>query len=867
MMKQLQRLTLMFVSYKTSICLLLVTILAFIQQFSESDAEVITSSPYSRYGASYQTTSCSREPTNVATTQTKGNNGFKIKLSGNPEKYVPGEMYTVVLQGDQRISKSTTSVHKFIEFLLVVEPLQETRQEMTSAATGPPILPDVGQFQLYSDSLVKLSDDCPNAVTHTSSVSKMEISVMWHAPAPGSGCVVFKATVVERKDMWYMDDSGLTKVICEEESESNDEQPDIIEECCACDEAKYEVTFEGLWSKYTHPKDFPANFWLTHFSDIIGASHSADFRMWEYGGYASEGVRQVAELGVTKKLESELKAESNKIRTIIKARGLWHPNLNGKTFAVFRVDSKHHLMSLLSMLGPSPDWIVGVSALELCLKNCSWVTEKVMNLYLWDAGTDSGITYLAPNHPTVPQERIRRITSTNPNNPESPFYDHTGAKMKPIAKLTVSRQRIYEKACGDDNNNNKLSPICVGYDCEDKDEDDSRRTPSTGDCQVTEWTEFTPCSATCGHGIRMRTRNYKHEQLARQMSCLTKLVEKESCEVKCVNDVSCDTTSWTEWGECSAVCGKGFRTRSRKFMNRMARKLCNQVELDEKDVCMGSQIQCQEPEEIDPKCSVTQWSEWTPCTVTCGKGVKIRTRLYMSPRQSSNMCNIELIQKAPCVADKIDCKVDLSEAKETCMQNKEVGPCRGYFPRYYYDVSKGMCYQFIYGGCRGNKNNFERYADCKRMCEDMLKTPIGALTSLTSGSVNTGQSLSPINDQGPIIDCVLTPWSEWTSCSRTCGSARKERRREIKLNAQNGGKPCPKRLVQRRKCKENPECDNTPVDCIMGSWGEWSTCSKTCDGQGFRFRQRSILMNATNGGISCGPQFDRQICSNYKPCY
>ena len=102
------------------------------------------------------------------------------------------------------------------------------------------------------------------------------------------------------------------------------------------------------------------------------------------------------------------------------------------------------------MLGPSPDWIVGVSALELCLKNCSWVSEKVMNLYLWDAGTDSGVTYLSPNSPTIPQERIRRITSTTPNLPESPFYDQNGLRMKPIARLTVSRQRIYEKACGDE---------------------------------------------------------------------------------------------------------------------------------------------------------------------------------------------------------------------------------------------------------------------------------------------------------------------------------------------------------------------------------------------------------------------------------
>lgn len=50
-------------------------------------------------------------------------------------------------------------------------------------------------------------------------------------------------------------------------------------------------------------------------------------------------------------------------------------------------------MSLVSMLGPSPDWIVGVSALELCSRNCSWVENKTLNLYPWDAGTDSGITY------------------------------------------------------------------------------------------------------------------------------------------------------------------------------------------------------------------------------------------------------------------------------------------------------------------------------------------------------------------------------------------------------------------------------------------------------------------------------------------
>lgn len=234
---------------------------------------------------------------------------------------------------------------------------------------------------------------------------------------------------------------------------AEDQQRDFVDPCCACEEAKYEVIFEGLWSKYTHPKDFPENVWLTHFSDIIGASHSPEFKMWDYNGYASDGLQQVAELGVTKKLEAELKAESSKIRTIIKARGLWYPNLNGKTFAVFRVDQRNHLMSLVSMLGPSPDWFVGVSSLELCMKNCSWVPEKVINLYLWDAGTDSGMSYLSPNQPTIPVDRIKKIRTYYPSSPESPFYDANGGmKMKPFVKLTVTRQRIYEKSCDENAN-------------------------------------------------------------------------------------------------------------------------------------------------------------------------------------------------------------------------------------------------------------------------------------------------------------------------------------------------------------------------------------------------------------------------------
>ena len=40
----------------------------------------------------------------------------------------------------------------------------------------------------------------------------------------------------------------------------------------------------------------------------------------------------------------------------------------------------------LTLIPPSPDWIVGVSMENLCLANGSWVDSRVVDLYPWDAG-------------------------------------------------------------------------------------------------------------------------------------------------------------------------------------------------------------------------------------------------------------------------------------------------------------------------------------------------------------------------------------------------------------------------------------------------------------------------------------------------
>ncbi|XP_029771575.1 amyloid-like protein 2 isoform X2 [Suricata suricatta] len=65
------------------------------------------------------------------------------------------------------------------------------------------------------------------------------------------------------------------------------------------------------------------------------------------------------------------------------------------------------------------------------------------------------------------------------------------------------------------------------------------------------------------------------------------------------------------------------------------------------------------------------------------------------------------------------------DVKAVCSQEAMTGPCRAVMPRWYFDLSKGKCVHFIYGGCGGNRNNFESEDYCMAVCKAMIPpTPL-----------------------------------------------------------------------------------------------------------------------------------------------
>jgi len=172
--------------------------------------------------------------------------------------------------------------------------------------------------------------------------------------------------------------------------------------------ATYDVVFESVWSAATHPTDFPSN---PHFSGLIGGTHASGVTFWAAGSTTSLGMRDMAERGSKGFLTSEVEAaiQAGSAAALLSGGGI-SPS-PGSVQVAFSITVQHPLLTLVSMIAPSPDWFVGVSGLAL-FEEGVWADEVVVQLLAYDDGTDSGTTFTSGNAVTDPASAIARLETS-----------------------------------------------------------------------------------------------------------------------------------------------------------------------------------------------------------------------------------------------------------------------------------------------------------------------------------------------------------------------------------------------------------------------------------------------------------------------
>jgi len=340
-----------------------------------------------------------------------------------------------------------------------------------------------------------------------------------------------------------------------------------------------------------------------------------------------------------------------------------------------------------------------------------------------------------------------------------------------------------------------------------------KETPK--DCQFGQWSSWQEptCTQICERQRVIEVMN-NHGGTP----CDGPLVETKRCLHNCTKPVDCEFSEWKSWSECKGPDGQRFRSRKIVEMGSDGGKVCQGL-LKETIACTGPA-----PKIID--CSLTAWTEWSTCSQTCGGGVHMRNRKVDTEAQNGGQACIGSVQELKC------CLV------EAC--HKEVEPCK--------------------------VGPWTHWGDCSASHQKYRERKV--LQEGKGGGDPCDMPLKEIEPCTVVTDCVVSEWTGWDVCDRTCGGGQQQRHRQVVKNPENGGKQCPSALLETQGCNRQP-CGRQ--DCEVDDWSEWGACPVDC-GSGQQSRSRVVSQLADETGVGCKmPLFQTRSCldksgNSLQPC-